>query len=91
MALNRKVGIPHTGSLAMVEAILDAMGAALERGENVKITGFGTFVLRDKGARVGRNPKTGEETPIAPRRVVTFRASGVLKDKIASEVGPEPA
>lgn len=67
----------------MVEAILQHMSNALSDGENVKISGFGTFLLRDKGERVGRNPKTGIEVPITPRRVMTFRASQMLKDRIA--------
>lgn len=67
----------------MVESILDHIGDALEKGENVKISGFGTFLLRDKGQRIGRNPKTGIEVPITPRRVLTFRASQILKDRIA--------
>jgi integration host factor subunit alpha len=60
------------------------MCASLADGENVKISGFGSFILRDKGQRVGRNPKTGVEVPIAPRRVMTFRASQIMRDKIAS-------
>ena len=67
----------------MVESILRHMSEALERGENVKISGFGTFLLRDKGERIGRNPKTGVEVPITPRRVMTFRASQMLKDRIS--------
>ncbi|GAM06497.1 integration host factor subunit alpha [Novosphingobium sp. MBES04] len=59
------------------------MVTALSDGENVKISGFGTFLLRDKGERMGRNPKTGVEVPITPRRVLTFRASQMLKDRIA--------
>lgn len=82
-AINRKLGLSRTDSLGMVEAILDRMTGALEDGENVKISGFGTFLLRDKGQRVGRNPKTGIEVPITPRRVLTFRASQMLKDRIA--------
>jgi integration host factor subunit alpha len=58
------------------------MSEALSEGENVKISGFGTFLLRDKGERIGRNPKTGVEVPITPRRVMTFRASQMLKDRI---------
>lgn len=68
----------------MVENILQHMCQALSNGENVKISGFGTFLLRDKGERVGRNPKTGVEVPITPRRVMTFRASQMLKDRIAA-------
>ena len=70
-------------SLGMVESILDHMSNALEKGENVKISGFGTFLLRDKAQRIGRNPKTGVEVPITPRRVLTVRASQMLKDRIA--------
>lgn len=69
----------------MVEAILQHMCTALSDGENVKISGFGTFLLRDKGERIGRNPKTGVEVPITPRRVMTFRASQMLKDRIAAD------
>ena len=82
-AINRKVGLSRSESLAMVESILDRMSQALEDGENVKISGFGTFLLRDKGERIGRNPKTGVEVPITPRRVLTFRASQMLKERIA--------
>jgi integration host factor subunit alpha len=82
-AIHRKLGLSRSESLAMVEAILQHMCEALSEGENVKISGFGTFLLRDKGERVGRNPKTGVEVPITPRRVMTFRASQMLKDRIA--------
>ncbi|PKB25080.1 integration host factor subunit alpha [Novosphingobium kunmingense] len=82
-ALNRKLGLSRSDSLNMVEAILRHMCEALSNGENVKISGFGTFLLRDKGERVGRNPKTGIEVPITPRRVMTFRASQMLKDRIS--------
>ena len=82
--INRKLGVSRADSLAMVESILDKMCGALSDGENVKISGFGSFVLRDKNERVGRNPKTGVEVPITPRRVLTFRASQLLKDKIAN-------
>jgi len=57
---------------------------SLSKGENVKISGFGTFILRDKAERIGRNPKTGVEVPITPRRVLTFRASQMLKDRISA-------
>jgi len=82
-ALNRKLGLSGSESLTMVESILDLMSVALEKGENVKISGFGTFLLRDKAQRIGRNPKTGVEVPITPRRVMTFRASQMLKERIA--------
>ncbi|MGF7148299.1 nucleoid DNA-binding protein [Sphingomonas zeicaulis] len=58
------------------------MITALASGQNVKISGFGSFLLRDKGERIGRNPKTGVEVPIAPRRVLTFRASQMMRDRI---------
>ena len=82
-SINRRVGLSRADSLEMVESILTHMCSALADGENVKISGFGTFLLRDKSERVGRNPKTGIEVPITPRRVVTFRASQMLKDQIA--------
>ena len=81
--INRKMGLSRAESLDLVEAVLEKMSKALEAGENVKISGFGTFVLRDKRERIGRNRKTGVEVPITPRRVMTFRASQLLKEKIA--------
>jgi integration host factor subunit alpha len=81
--INRKMGLSRAESLEMVEAILGKMSDALAKGENVKISGFGSFVLRDKNERIGRNPKTGIEVPITPRRVMTFRASQLLKERIA--------
>lgn len=82
-AINRKLGLSRAESLAMVESILGHMCSALADGQNVKISGFGTFLLRDKAERIGRNPKTGVEVPITPRRVLTFRASQMLKDRIS--------
>ena len=70
----------------LIAAIAIAMGSgidALVKGEQVKISSFGTFSVRDKAARVGRNPKTGEEVPISPRRVLTFRPSHLMKDRVA--------
>lgn len=81
-SINRRVGLSRADSLEMVEAILRHMCEALADGQNVKISGFGTFLLRDKAERVGRNPKTGIEVPITPRRVLSFRASQMLKDRI---------
>ena len=83
-AINRKVGLSRAESLALVESILDRMSDAMASGENVKISGFGTFILRDKNERIGRNPKTGVEVPIAPRRVLTFRASQMMRDRIVA-------
>jgi integration host factor subunit alpha len=76
------MGFSRAESLALVEAILRLMCKAMSDGENVKISGFGSFVLRDKKERIGRNPKTGVEVPIAPRRVMTFRASQLMRDRI---------
>jgi len=83
-ALHAEIGLSRADSAKLVEQILGCMCHALSEGENVKISGFGTFVLRDKGERVGRNPKTGVEVPIAPRRVLTFRASQTMRDRIVA-------
>ncbi|HCW82504.1 MAG TPA: integration host factor subunit alpha, partial [Rhodobacteraceae bacterium] len=71
-------------SAELVENILTHLSDALVEGEQVKISSFGTFSVRDKAARVGRNPKTGQEVPINPRRVLTFRPSHLMKDRVAS-------
>ena len=84
-SLHRNVGLSKAESSKLVESILDHMTGARAQGENVKISGFGSFLLRDKGARVGRNPKTGIEVPIAPRRVLTFRASQMMRARVANE------
>lgn len=84
-AINHKLGLSRADSLTMVESILDNISDALAEGENVKISGFGTFLLRDKSERIGRNPKTGVEVPITPRRVLTFRASQMLKDRVSGD------
>lgn len=81
-ALYQEVGLSRHDSAALVETIIEEISNALVSGDNVKISSFGSFMLRDKGGRIGRNPKTGEEVPIAPRRVLTFRPSQVLKGKI---------
>jgi integration host factor subunit alpha len=81
--VHRKLGLSRAESAGLVERVLHHMCHALARGHNVKISGFGSFILRDKGERIGRNPKTGVEVPIAPRRVMTFRASQIMRDRIA--------
>jgi integration host factor subunit alpha len=81
--VHNKLGLSRAESAGLVERLLHHMCHALSEGENVKISGFGSFILRDKGQRVGRNPKTGVEVPIAPRRVMTFRASQIMRDRIA--------
>ena len=83
-SLHQEIGLSRSDLAEVVEQILVEMCEALSRGENVKISGFGTFVLRDKGERIGRNPKTGVEVPIAPRRVLTFRASQMMRDRIVA-------
>jgi integration host factor subunit alpha len=80
--LNRQIGLSRADASTMIESILDHMTDALIDGENVKVSGFGTFVLRDKGQRIGRNPKTGIEVPITPRRVLTFRASQGMRQRV---------
>ena len=81
------VGLSRTDSAQMVEDMLEEVCSALARGETVKLSSFGTFAVRQKGRRVGRNPKTGQEVPILPRRVLVFRASQVLKERINGEAG----
>ncbi len=75
-------GLSHNDCAKMVEAVLKEVSNALVRGEGVKISSFGSFSVRQKGLRTGRNPKTGEEVPILPRKVLVFRASHVLKNEI---------
>jgi integration host factor subunit alpha len=81
--VHRRLGLSRAESASVVERVLHHMCHALAEGQNVKVSGFGTFILRDKGQRIGRNPKTGVEVPIAPRRVMTFRASQIMRDQIA--------
>lgn len=80
--VHQEIGLSRAESANIVERILHYMCGALSDGQNVKISGFGSFILRDKGERVGRNPKTGVEVPIAPRRVLTFRASQLMRERI---------
>ncbi|MBC7132830.1 MAG: integration host factor subunit alpha [Roseovarius sp.] len=82
-AVFREVGLSRNDAAQMVESVLGHISDALVRGEQVKISSFGTFSVREKTARVGRNPKTGEEVPIEPRRVLTFRPSHLMKDRVA--------
>ena len=82
-AVFREVGLSRNESADLVESVLKHMSDALVRGEQVKISSFGTFSVREKSARIGRNPKTGEEVPIHPRRVLTFRPSHLMKDRVA--------
>ena len=81
-----QVGLSRNESADLLEAVLERISVALEAGESVKISGFGTFSVRQKGRRIGRNPKTGVEVPILPRRVLVFRPSQVLKGTANGEV-----
>ena len=81
-AVYQEVGLSRNESAQLVGTVLEEVASTLARGESVKVSSFGTFSVRDKAQRVGRNPKTGEEVPILRRRVLVFRASHVLKDRI---------
>ncbi|MCC6305192.1 MAG: integration host factor subunit alpha [Rhodobacteraceae bacterium] len=83
-AVFREVGLSRNDSAQLVETVLRHVSDALVRGETVKISSFGTFSVRDKSQRIGRNPKTGEEVPIAPRRVLSFRPSHLMKERVAA-------
>lgn len=81
-AVYQEVGLSRNESAELLESVLEEMSNALARGETVKISSFGSFSVREKGQRIGRNPKTGEEVPIMPRRVLVFRPSQLLKSRI---------
>lgn len=81
-ALHDEVGLSRQECSGLVERMLDMIVETLERGETVKLSGFGVFQVRDKRARMGRNPKTGEPAAIVPRRVISFRASQIMKAKV---------
>jgi integration host factor subunit alpha len=81
-AIYAQVGLSRNDSAQLLETVLAEMASALYAGNSVKISSFGTFSVRQKGRRIGRNPKTGEEVPIQPRRVLVFRASQVLRARI---------
>lgn len=83
-AVYREIGLSRSESSELVESVIDHVSAALLRGETVKLAGFGTFSLRDKKERMGRNPKTGESVPITPRRVLVFKASQVMRERVDS-------
>jgi integration host factor subunit alpha len=91
-AVYQEVGLSRNESGELVEAVLQEISDALIRGEPVKISSFGSFTVRQKGQRVGRNPKTGDEVPILPRKVLVFRASHVLKSRVdAGAAGSQEA
>ncbi|AML52528.1 MULTISPECIES: integration host factor subunit alpha [Falsihalocynthiibacter] len=83
-AVFQEVGLSRNESAQLVEGVLDHISDVLSAGESVKISSFGTFGVRDKAARIGRNPKTGEEVPIQPRRVLTFRPSHLMKERVSN-------
>ena len=85
-AVYQKVGLSRSESAALVELVLSEICDCLARGETVKLSSFGSFIVRSKGERVGRNPKTGVEVPIDPRRVMVFKPSNVLKAHINGEI-----
>ncbi len=87
-AVYQEVGLSRNESAYLVESVLDEISDALVRGEMVKLSSFGSFSVRQKGQRIGRNPKTGEEVPILPRKVLVFRASHVLKNRINAQLEP---
>jgi integration host factor subunit alpha len=90
-AIYAQVGLSRNESAALLETVLERMAASLEAGHSVKISAFGSFVVRQKGKRVGRNPKTGVEVPILPRKVLSFRPSQVLKARLnpGQSFGPD--
>ena len=81
-AVYEEVGLSRNESTELVESVLNKISSTLVKGETVKVSSFGTFSVRSKGQRIGRNPKTGKEVPILPRRVLVFRPSQILKDKV---------
>jgi len=85
-AVVRKIGLPRNESQELVELVLGEISASLARGEQVKLSSFGSFGIRQKGERVGRNPKTGKEVPITPRKVLVFRPSNIMKERINAGV-----
>ena len=87
-AVYQKIGLSRTKSATLVELVLKEITDCLERGETVKLSSFGLFVVRKKGQRLGRNPRTGGEVPISPRRVVVFKPSAVLKQRIKAPRSP---
>jgi integration host factor subunit alpha len=87
----QKVGLPRNESQELVELVIKVLSERLAEGEAVKLSSFGSFNIREKGERVGRNPKTGQEVPITPRRVLVFRPSNIMKDRINKGLGRRQA
>ena len=89
-AVYQKVGLSRTESADLVEMVLDEICVSVVRGESVKLSSFGSFLIRDKNERIGRNPKTGEEVPITPRRVMVFKPSNILKEAVLNGNSKKP-
>ena len=89
-AVYQEVGLSRNESANLLETVLNHIADSLARGETVKISSFGSFSVRQKGQRIGRNPKTGEEVPILPRKVLVFRPSQILKNRINEQRRPKP-
>ncbi len=85
-AVYRRLGLSRTESATMVEMVLDEICNSIVSGESVKLSSFGSFIVRQKGQRIGRNPKTGREVPIPPRRVTVFKPSNIMKKRINDEL-----
>lgn len=88
-AVYQQIGLSRSESSALVELVLEEISASLARGDSVKLSSFGSFLVRDKGQRVGRNPKTGVEVPIEPRRVMVFKPSNIMKARVNGEAVPD--
>lgn len=82
-AVYQRVGLSRTESAALVEMVLSEISDVISRGETVKLSSFGSFIVRAKGERIGRNPKTGVEVPITPRRVLSFKPSNILRSRVS--------
>ena len=88
-AVYQKLGLSRAESSELVETVLREISDTLAKGETVKLSSFGSFVVREKGERIGRNPKTGVEVPITPRRVLVFKPSNVMKARINGEAAAD--
>ncbi|MEI6573685.1 MAG: hypothetical protein RLZ07_1840 [Pseudomonadota bacterium] len=88
-AVYQRIGLSRSESSALVELVLEEISASLARGDSVKLSSFGSFLVRDKGQRIGRNPKTGVEVPIEPRRVMVFKPSNIMKARVNGEEVPD--
>lgn len=88
-AVYQRIGLSRSESAALVELVLEEISASLARGDSVKLSSFGSFLVRDKGQRIGRNPKTGVEVPIEPRRVMVFKPSNIMKARVNGDEVPD--